>query len=90
MRVGTSLTFREDMYNLAFISQVKSIYKESCESILEKSEFRRDKVKIKAFGAEPKVSTDFEEDEVDYGEVSEQEGQDDWYGFTYYAFRRPL
>ena len=88
--MGTSLTFREDMYNLAFISQVKSIYKESCESILENSESRRDKVKIKAFGAEPKVSTDFEEDNVDYDEVSEEEEIEEWNGFTYYAFRMPL
>ena len=31
-RVGEFLTFREDMYNLCFISQVRRIYKEKCEA----------------------------------------------------------
>ena len=31
LRIGTALTFREDMYNLCFIAQVKQMYTQHCD-----------------------------------------------------------
>ena len=41
------------MYNLAFISQVKTRYKNACLDIQRKEEEKLHRVRVKAFGKEP-------------------------------------
>ena len=64
LRIGEPLTFREDMYNLAFITQVKKMYKESCDGQQEEDDAKIARVKVKIFGAEPVPPEDPEDDEV--------------------------
>ena len=52
------------MYNLCFIAQVKTMYKEKCEEEAEIEEERKKRARIKVFGEEPPQaeSLEFEEE----------------------------
>ena len=64
VRIGSSISFREDLYNLCFVSQAKSIYRESCIEIEENREHNLHKVRAKLFGDEPPAPEDFEEENL--------------------------
>ena len=52
------------MYNLCFVAQVKTMYKEKCEEEDEIEEERKQRAGIKVFGEEPPQaeSIEFEEE----------------------------
>ena len=54
------------MYNLCFVAQVKTMYKEKCEEEDEIEEERKQRAGIKVFGEEPPQaeSIEFEEEIV--------------------------
>ena len=58
------MTFREDMYNLAFVTQAKKMYLESCDTQQEEDDARLKRVKVKIFGAEPEPAQEPEDDEI--------------------------
>ena len=66
LRIGEPLTFTEDMYNLVYVSLVKSMYKDACIAENEEEEERIRRVKIKLLGKEPNepVVEDFVEEEI--------------------------
>ena len=76
LRVGEPLTFREDMYNMAYVLQVKSMYKDACKKENDELDYRLERAKINLFGDEPKfppVEEFEEEDPVEEGEVGGEE-----------------
>ena len=85
------------MYNLAFISQVKTRYKNACLEIQRKEEEKLHRVRVKAFGKEPLPHDeyqDFEEEKpVFYAtkdEEEDKEEEDGWTGLTDYMFKVPI
>ena len=76
LRVGQALTFREDMYNMAYVLQVKRMYNDACEAENEENEKRINRAKINLLGEEPKEVEEFEEEDV-----PEEAGEDeDFFG----------
>ena len=53
VRIGSSISFREDLYNLCFVSQAKSIYRENCIENEANREYNLHKVRTKLLGEEP-------------------------------------
>ena len=91
LRVGEALTFREDMYNMAYVLQVKSMYKDACEAENEELENRLERAKINLFGDEPKYPPvkEFEEEEpVEEGEAGEEYHAD--FGISQYLVLIPF
>ena len=85
------------MYNLAFISQVKTRYKNACLDIQRKEEEKLHRVRVKAFGKEPLPHDEYQEFEEEKAvyyatkdeEEEEEEGQE-WTGLTHYMFSVPI
>ena len=51
------------MYNLCFVAQVKTMYRESCEAEDEDLKDRKKRAEIRMFGNEPPQNDEFEEEE---------------------------
>ena len=62
LRIGEAMTFREDMYNLCFVAQVKLMYKEACEAEDQELETKMQLVRTKVYGEEPATVEDVEEE----------------------------
>ena len=77
LRVGEPLTFREDMYNMAYVLQVKSMYSQACKDEDDVKEERIERAKINLLGEEPcfPVVEEFEEEKV----VEEGQEEEDTY-----------
>ena len=86
LRVGEPLTFREDMYNMAYVLQVKSMYSQACKTEDDENEERIERAKINLLGEEPSfpVVEDFvEEDVVEEAQEEEYTYNED-FGISHY------
>ena len=63
LRIGKSLTFREDMYNLCFIAQVKTMYRESCEEKDQRLQDRLKQTQIQVLGDMPPTAPVIKEED---------------------------
>ena len=92
LRVGEALTFREDMYNMAFVLQVKSMYKDACEAEDKENEERIKRAKINLLGEEPNIPevADFEEEDVVEEAGEEETTYDDEFGLSQYLVVIPI
>ena len=92
LRVGEALTFREDMYNMAFVLQVKSMYKDACEAENDENEERIKRAKINLLGEEPNIPevADFEEEEVVEEPGEEESTFNPEFGLSLYLVVTPI
>ena len=92
LRVGEPLTFREDMYNMAYVLQAKSMYKDACKAEDDENEERINRAKINLLGEEPCIPEvkEFEEEEVvEEGEAEEFPFNDE-FGLSQYLVIIPF
>ena len=68
------MTFREDMYNLAFVTQAKMMYQEDCDAQQEEDDAKLHRIKVKIFGAEPAPAQEPEDDVIN---EELEEGEDE-------------
>ena len=92
LRVGEPLTFREDMYNMAYVLQVKSMYKDACKEEDEQNEERIERAKINLLGEEPikPEVADFEEEEVVEEAQEEEYTINEDFGISQYLVVKPF
>jgi len=103
LRVGTALTYAENMYSLCFVAQVKQQYGKWCKENEDTDEIRMKKVFVKVLGLAPDPQDDEklemdeyigEEPVVDGEEEEEQEGaeeavEEEWNGITGWLVVKP-
>ena len=92
LRVGEPLTFREDMYNMAYVLQVKSMYKDACKEKDDENEERIERAKINLLGEEPikPEVADFEEEEVVEEAQEEEYTINEDFGISQYLVVKPF
>ena len=86
LRVGEPLTFREDMYNMAYVLQVKSMYSQACKTEDDENEERIERAKINLLGEEPSfpVVEDFVEEDVVEEAQEEEDTYNEDFGISHY------